>query len=166
MRKIVLAALLVTANMLPGQWQSPLPATTADERTHALAAIADLEANPLGPKQYDERTYVLHLLLERSDIRVVACMTLLADLPKAEADNYIISMQVLYSSAAWAIRHNGGDPDSLQQRVAGVKGALHVYQVLLRTRPQDRNPKIDAILELRDAGKLKSYVAQRAASCK
>ncbi len=166
MRKIVLSALLVTANILPGQGQSTLPATTPNERTRALAAIADLEANPLGPKQYDERTYVLHLLLERSDLRVAACMTLLADLPKAVADNYIISVQVLYSSAAYAIRHNGGDPDSLEQRIAGVEGALHVYQVLLRTRPQDRNPAIDAVLELRAAGKLSAYVAQRAATCK
>ena len=109
-----------------------LPATTADERAWIVAAAADLEANPMGPKAAGERTHMLFLLMQRSDIRVIACTNLVADVPKGDKDNYPVLMQAWYSSASYAVRHNGGDTASVDQMLAGVEGALRVYEKFLK----------------------------------
>ena len=143
-----------------------LPATTADERAWIVAAAADLEANPMGPKAAGERTHMLFLLMQRSDIRVIACTNLVADVPKGDKDNYPVLVQAMYSSAGYAVQHNGGDPASVDQMLAGVEGALRVYEKFLKVRPADRNATLDAVVALRDRGKLREYVASRPAVCK
>ena len=80
------------------------PATTAEERAWIVAAAADLEANPMGPKAAGERTHMLMLLMERSDIRVIACTNLVADVPQGDKDNYPVLMQAWYSSASYAVQ--------------------------------------------------------------
>jgi hypothetical protein len=144
----------------------PLPATTAEERAWVIAAAADLEANPMGPKAADERTHMLFLLMERSDIRVAACTNTVADIPKSDKDNYPILMQAWYSAASYAVQHKGGDTASLDQLVYGVEGALRVYEKFRAARPEDRDATLDAVLALRDKGKLREYVAARPAVCK
>ena len=143
-----------------------LPATTADERAWIVAAAADLEANPMGPKAAGERTHMLFLLMQRSNIRVIACTNLVADVPKGDKDNYPVLVQAMYSSAGYAVQHNGGDPASVDQMLAGVEGALRVYEKFLKARPADRNATLDAVVALRDRGKLREYVASRPAVCK
>jgi hypothetical protein len=161
-------ALWMTAASLYGQAapHQKLPATTAEERAFIVAASTDLENNPMGPKASGERTRLLFLLLERSDLNVSACTALLADVPKGDKDNYPILIQVLYSSARYAVQHNGGDAGSLDQEVAGVEGALRVYEKFVQTRPEDRDARLDAVVRMRDTGKLREYVAQRGASCR
>ena len=80
-----------------------LPATTADERAWIVAAAADLEANPMGPKAAGERTHMLFLLMQRSNIRVIACTNLVADVPKGDKDNYPVLVQAMHSSASYAV---------------------------------------------------------------
>jgi hypothetical protein len=143
-----------------------LPATTAEERAWIVAAAADLEANPMGPKAAGERTHMLFLLMERSDIRVIACTNLVADVPKGDKDNYPVLVQAMYSSASYAVQHNGGNTASVDQMLAGVEGALRVYEKFLKARPADRESALDAVVALRDRGKLREYVAGRPAVCK
>ena len=50
--------------------------------------------------------------------------------------------------------------------LAGVEGALRVYETFLKARPQNREPALDAVVALRDHGKLREYVAGRPAVCK
>jgi hypothetical protein len=160
-------ALLMTAVPMHGQAAAhqKLPVTTPEERAFIISASTDLENDPMGQKAAGERTRLLFLLLERSDLNVSACMTLLADVPKGDKDNYPILIQVLYSSARYAVQHNGGDAASLDQQVAGVEGALRVYEKFLLARPEDRGARLDAVVRLRDDGKLRAYVAQRDTSC-
>jgi len=50
--------------------------------------------------------------------------------------------------------------------LAGVEGALRVYEKFVKARPQDRQAELDAVVALRDRGKLREYVAGRPAVCK
>ena len=171
----VLLAVVMGSFVVPVTWAqsvdgAKLPATTAEERAWIVAAAADLEANPMGPKAAGERTHMLFLLMERSDIRVIACTNLVADVPKGDKDNYPVLVQAMHSSASYAVQHNlqhkGGDPASVDQMLAGVEGALRVYEKFVKARPQDRQAELDAVVALRDRGKLREYVAGRPAVCK
>ena len=64
------------------------------------------------------------------------------------------------------MQHKGGDPASVDQMLAGVEGALRVYEKFLKARPADREAALDAVVALRDRGKLREYVAGRPAVCK
>jgi hypothetical protein len=130
--------------------------------------IADLETNPLGPQAKEERRWLTYWLIEVPDIHVGFCTDLLPDLPKGDKkDSNFIATQMMFSSARYAIQHGGGSSDSVEQYQAGVEGALKVYENLLAQNPKDRNPRLDDIVQKREAGTLPAYVKERAESgCK
>jgi len=100
---VVMGSFLVPGTRAQSMEAAKLPATTAEERAWIVAAAADLEANPMGPKAAGERTHMLFLLMERSDIRVIACTNLVADVPKGDKDNYPVLVQAMHSSASYAV---------------------------------------------------------------
>jgi hypothetical protein len=139
---------------------------TPEEKTRALAAIDDLETHPLGPNAKDERKWLTIWLIEVPDIHVGLCTDLLPDVPK-KRDGEIIPIQMVYSSARYAIQHDGGSSTSVEQYQAGVEGALKVYEALLADHPKDRDPALDELVQRRNTGTLKEYVTERAATkCK
>jgi hypothetical protein len=142
--------------------------STEEERTHALAAIDDLEANPLGENAKEERRWLTVWLIEVPDIHVGFCLELLPELPKgSKQDSDIIGIQLMYSGARYAIQHLGSSADSIDQYQAGVNGALKVYDALLAIRPKDRQAKLDDLLQRRTSGTLPEYVKERASAvCK
>ncbi len=147
--------------------QSKRGPSTPEERTRALAAIDDLEQNPLGPNAQEERRWLTLWLIEVPDIHVSVC-TLLPDLPKSDKkDSNIIFTQMVFSAGRYAIQHLNSPADELAQYLAGVEGSLHVYQVLLAQNPKDRQPKLDELVQKKDDGTLSAYVAEKAATtCK
>jgi hypothetical protein len=165
MRKIGAAILLMSITvMAPLTAQDAAHAkrgpSTEEERTKALAMIADLETNPLGPQAKDERRWLTFWLIEVPDIHVSFCTDLLPDRPKDKNDGVFVSTQMMFSSARYAIQHDGGSSDSVEEYQAGVEGALKVYQALLSLHPKDREPGLDDLVQ-------RDYVKDRVAgSCK
>jgi hypothetical protein len=142
--------------------------STEEERTKALAAIDDLEKNPLGPSAKEERRWLTLWLIEVPDIHAAYCTDLYPDRPKGDkADSFIISTQMMFSGARYAIQHPGSTADDIGQFIAGVEGSLRTYEVLVVQKPKDQQPALDELLKKRAAGTLGDYVkVQVAARCK
>jgi len=142
------------------------PSTEA-ERTKALAAIDDLEKNPLGPDAKEERRWLTIWLIEVPDVTVSVC-TLLPDLPKGDKkDSDIIFGQMMFSAARYVILHLDKPQNKLAEYQEGVAGVLKVYRFLLAQNPKDRQPKLDDLVQRQDAGTLDAYVQEKAATaCK
>jgi hypothetical protein len=154
--------------MAPAFAQSKRGPSTEAERATALAAIDDLEKNPLGPNAKDERRWLTIWLIEIPDIHIGFCPAVLPNLPKGtKNDADILSTQLMYSGARYAIEHIGSTAEDPGQYVTAVQGTLRMYEVLVAQKPKDQLPAMDALLKQRDAGTLDDYVkAQAAAHCK
>lgn len=160
-----LVVLSLTA-MVPAQTKRG--PSTEQERSMALTLIDDLEKNPLGQSATDERRWLTVWLIEVPDIHIGYCLGVLPDLPKGNKNDVnIIATQLMYSGARYAIEHPGSTAEDPGQYIAGVRGTLLVYEVLVAQKPKDRLAALDDLLKQRDAGTLDDYVkAQATAHCK
>jgi hypothetical protein len=71
--------------------------------------------------------------------------------------------QLMYSGAAFLIEHKDGAREEVY--LAGVTGALKVYESLLAKRPHVRSPSLDSLIGRRDAGTLADHVAETMGAC-
>lgn len=141
--------------------------STPEERKQALDFIHDWESNPLGPNAKDEFGWILKWIADVPDLSVHACM-ILDKLPKGDKkDSTTIFGGAFLSQVQFIIENPGERDDRIAEYQAGVEGALHVYEVLLKTNPKDREPYLDDLIQRRDTGSLAQFVKERAeASCK
>jgi hypothetical protein len=68
------------------------------------------------------------------------------------------------AQTAFLIQNPNRQDDRIAEYLAGVEGALHVYEVLLKANPKDRQPYLDDLIQRRDAGTLEEFVKERAAA--
>jgi hypothetical protein len=168
-RRSLLFLLIVVCSFSTIKAQTPErgPSTQA-ERDRALAAIADLEIHPLGPNAKNEREWLTIWLIQVPDIHVGLCSSLLPGRTKGnKQDEDLLAVQVMFSSARYAIQHSGGDTKSLDQYQEGVEGALRMYEALIVEKPKDRRPEMDELIQRKKDGTLAEFVKKRvAAECK
>jgi hypothetical protein len=141
--------------------------STPEERTKALAIVHDNEQNPLAPSAQEQRRWLLALLTEVPDITVHAC-TILDGLSKpGKKDSDLVFGQMVFSQAAFLIQNPDKKDDRNAEYLAGVEGALGIYESLLKANSKDRQTYLDDLLERRAAGTLEQFVKERAAiACK
>jgi hypothetical protein len=135
--------------------------STPEERKLALDYAQDFLANPLGPNAAKEREWVIKWAIEVPDVHVSVCL-LLDKQPKGDKQdaNSIFAAMVL-AQTAYAIQNPDAKSDSQEAYLAGVNGALHVYELLLKDKPKDRQPYLDDLLQKRDANSLAQFVQER-----
>jgi len=138
--------------------------STAEERQRALQYIQDFQSEPLSLSSIQEREWVLKWIIEVPDIHVNVCM-ILDKLPKGDKkDSSTIFTAEVLSQTAFVIQNPDRQSNRLAEYQAGVEGALHVYEVLLKANPKDHQPYLDDLLQRRDAGTLAQFVKERAAA--
>ena len=100
------------------------------------------------------------------DLAVQVCT--LIDLPKGnKKDSTTIFGAMFMAQTAFVIQNPDKNGDRLAEYQAGVEGALHVYELLLKANPKDRQPYLDDLIQRRDAGTLAQFVKESAAAnCK
>ena len=140
--------------------------STAEERQQALEYIHSWQANPLGPQAKDQFGWVLKWMADVPDLSAHVCM--LVELPKGnKKDSSTIFGAMFMAQTAFVIENPGKSEDHMAEYQAGVEGALHVYEVLLKANPKDRQPYLDDLIQRRDAGTLAQFVKESAAAnCK
>jgi hypothetical protein len=141
--------------------------STPEERAQALQYIQDFETDPQSQRSIQEREWVLKWLIEVPDIHVNMCM-ILDKLPKGDKkDASTIFLAETFAQAAFVIQNPSRQNDRMAEYQAGVEGALHVYEVLLKANPKDRQPYLDDLIQRREAGTLGQFVKERMdAACK
>jgi hypothetical protein len=160
----LLALILMAASTAAQQKRGP---STPEERARAVQFAHDLESNPLGPQATSEREWLTRWLIEVPDITVDVCPRLLgAELPDKKKHGTEIFAQTMYSEVAFMIENPDKASDTLAVYIAGVSGALKVYEAVLKEHPKDHLKSLDEILARRDKGELESYVKDAMQYCK
>lgn len=141
--------------------------STPEERKHALETIHSWQADPLDPDAKAQVGSILKWFTDVPDLTVHVC-TILDKLPKNDKkDSSTIFSAEFMGQAAYVLENAGKGEDRQAELVAGVEGALHVYELLVKANPKDRQPYLDELVQRSDAGTLAQFVQEGAAtSCK
>jgi hypothetical membrane protein len=134
-----------------------------EERAKVVALTRSLERDPLGENANATRQWLREWIIEVPDIRVYACADLLGQgLGGKYPYSPEVNQQAMFSAAAFAIEHQDKARDEIAQYTAGVEGALRVYEVLLKSKPDAKSAFLDEFLVKRDHGELLDHVAKLA----
>jgi hypothetical membrane protein len=137
--------------------------STPEERAKVIELTRSLEQDPLNENAEANRLWLRQWIADVPDIRFTVCNDLLGH---ALTDNYPysreVNLQVLLSGAAFTLEHQDKARDDIAVYNAGVEGALRVYEVLLRSKPDAKLAFLDDLLAKQNQGQLVDYVAKEA----
>jgi hypothetical protein len=140
--------------------------STPEERKQALTFIQDFLANPLGPNEATEREWVLKWIIEIPDVHLHMCLNIGRNAKVDKKDSGTIIAAEILAQVAFLLQNPDRQNDRQAEYLAGVEGALRVYEVLLKTDAKHRRPLLDDLIQRRDAGTLAQWVQERiAAEC-
>jgi carboxypeptidase Q len=156
---VFLAAMLLWAS--PSWAQKERGPSTPEERDKAVKAAHLLETDPFHKDAKKIRQWFTHWIIEVPDISIEICSEYLGTL--ASAKKYYsteIYYQAMYSSAAFIIEYPDQAKDQVAVNLAGVEGALKIYESILKTKPKARLEFLDSLIGKREKGELKAYVQE------
>ena len=158
------AVLILCLAVLLGTAEAARGPSTPKERTKALKLIRQLEEDPLFPEARDARRWLSLWLFEVPDLRIDLCPGLLGGTAaeRKRMPSEVVA-QMMYSGAAYRIENRDGSREEVY--LAGVQGALRVYEALLAARPHIRSAPLDDLIGRRDAGTLAPHVTAAMAAC-
>ncbi len=165
LRETILAclAMLICCSLSTAQDAPKRGPSTADERQRFLQITRKMADAPLDPGLRADRDWALRWLIEIPDINVDVCNAPLGDFMNA---HYKYTPQIIgqltFSTGAFIIEHPDKAKDRDAQYVAGIEGALHAYQSILKIKPDATAKQLDDLLEKQKKGTLAAFVR---ASC-
>lgn len=145
---------------------SPRNASTAKERMKFVRVARNLEINPLAFSAVQQRQWATEFIVRVPDLHLELCEGVINAPLKVGNQNYNnqLSMQFMYSSAAFMIQHpNVKDPVRIQ--TAGVEGTLKAYQSILKVDKNARFEFLDGLMKQKQEGQLENYVASVSHAC-
>lgn len=137
--------------------------STPEERAKVIELTRWLEQNPLAENALANRQWLRQWITDVPDIRFKVCSELIGP---GLGDNYPysqeINLQTLFSGAALTLEHQDKARDDAAVFTAGIEGALRVYEVLLKSKPDARSALLDDLLAKRDRGELAHHISRMA----
>ena len=154
--------------------------STPEERAKAINIARSLERDPLAKDAAANRQWLLNWIIEVPDIRFKSCADLLRP---GVGDRYRysteVNQQIIFSAAAFKLedldqrrrssadsfkagatrRHLRNDTGAY---IAGVEGALRVYETLVKSMPDAQLAFLDDLVAKRDRGELADHVVKLA----
>jgi hypothetical protein len=132
--------------------------STAEERAEVIEHVRMLERDPLRENAEAARTELKDWTIEVPEIRFYRCDGLLGaaldDYPYAHEFND----QVILSGAAFTLEHQDKMREPVAAYIAGVEGALRMYEVLRRSRPDASSVFLDDLITMRERGALAAHI--------
>jgi len=134
--------------------------STPQERDTAVKIARLLETDPFHKDAKKFRESLFTWIIEVPDIHIEICSAYL-DSEKSTDKNYgsEIFGQTMFSGAAFIIEHPEAN-DRVAVNLAGVEGALKVYENVLTTKPKAKSAFLDGLVEKRNKGELRAYVEE------
>jgi hypothetical protein len=122
-----------------------------------MAVVHACDGRLRQPRAEEARARLLLWTVNVPDVSVSLCGSLLGPVleRKGPLDAVLVG-QLTFAGAAFAIEHPDRAGDLRGQRLAGLEGALRVYEHLLPARPEVRSPYLDDLLARRARGQLAS----------
>lgn len=163
MRKTLWASLAVLVVSSLTVAQNQRGPSTAEERSRFVAIAQKLERAPLDPELRPEREWALRWLIEVPDVHVSVCTAPLGDFMKKKYKySPEVVTQLTFSSGQFVIEHPDKAKDATAQYVAGVAGALSVYQSILKVKPEAKSRELDELILKQTQGTLAEFVRDAA----
>ena len=156
---LTLATVLLFA--ISSQAQSQRGPSTAQERETAVKVARLLETEPFHKDAKKMREWFLTWIIGVPDIHVELCSAYMS--PEKSTDkNYGTEIfgQTMFSSAAFVIEHPDQANDRVAAQLAGVEGALKVYEAILTTKPKAKSEFWDGLVAKRNKGELRAFVEE------
>jgi len=157
------AALLILSMLLisSAAQQNRRP-STPEERATAVKAAHLLESDPLNKDAKKIREWFTLWLIQVPDISVELCSGYLKPLYEAKGKNYAteITMQMMFSSAAFMIEHPDQAKDRVAATTAGLDGALKTYESIVKEKPKAKWEFLDGLIARREKGELAAYIQE------
>jgi hypothetical protein len=162
--KVSKIALLISVVLLltsSGWAQKKRGPSTPEERDTAVKAARLLEVDPFHKDSKKMREWFTLWLIEVPDIHIELCSDYLGPVAGSNK-NYATEIfgQTMFASAAFIIEHPEQASDRVAVNLAGVEGALKVYEAILKTKPKAKWEFLDALLAKRENGEVRSYVQE------
>jgi hypothetical membrane protein len=137
--------------------------STPEERAKAINIARSLERDPLAKDAAANRQWLLNWIIEVPDIRFKSCVGLLSPgVGNQYRYSAEVNQQIVFSAAAFKLEH----PDHLRNDtgayIAGVEGALRVYEKLMKSAPDAKLAFLDDLVAKRDRGELADHVVKLA----
>lgn len=164
MKQIVMVAVLVAGLAFAAQPEAAdRGPSTPEERAKAVELVQSLESDPFGANAQAARRWLTEWSIAVPDISVNWCPGLMeAAIGKKYPYSGEIGLHPLFAATRFAIEHPDKATDINAMYTAAIEGALRVYEVVLKTKPDARLADLDELLEKRNAGELAAYVAKLA----
>ena len=136
------------------------------DRQRLVSVTRSLEQAPLRLGAREDRAWALEWITNAPDVTVTVCTEPLGGLVQSDYP-YAgeITLQDVFSMAAFVIEHPETANDPVAQQLAGVEGALTAYRSILRDQPDARSPILDGLLQTQSRGELHDFVRTAWASC-
>jgi hypothetical protein len=150
----------------------PTPASASDTRSSPedlqrfVSVTRSLEQAPLKPGARADREWALEWLTNAPDVTVTVCTDPLGGVVQSDY-SYAgeITLQDMFSMAAFVIEHPESANDPVAQQSAGVEGALNAYRSIVRDRPEAKSSILEGLLQTQSRGELPDFVRRAWASC-
>jgi len=156
--------MLLCVSMIPARAQQQRGPSTPEERAKAIKLAHHLEEQPLESDAPAARKWLTVWLTEVPDISVEICFSVLGkDLDPKKSYSTEISDQMIFSQAVFIIENPDKAADRDAAFVAGVKGALKVYQAIQKEKPKTKYKSLDDLLAQLQNGTLEAAVKQSVA---
>jgi len=135
--------------------------STPEERDTAVKAARLLEVDPFHKDSKKMRKWFTLWLIEVPDIHIELCSDYLGPVAGSNK-NYATEIvgQTMFASAAFIIEHPEQANDRVAVNLAGVEGALKVYEAILKTKPKAKWEFLDALLAKRENSEVRSYLQE------
>jgi hypothetical membrane protein len=137
--------------------------STPEERAKAINIARSLERDPLAKDAAANRQWLLNWIIEVPDIRFKTCVGLLSpDVGDGYRYSAEVNQQIIFSAATFKLEHPDHLRNDIGAYVAGVEGALRVYETLVKSVPDANLAFLDDLVAKRDRGVLADHVAKLA----
>ena len=160
---VTLAFTLVLLFSISGMAQNQRGPSTPQERETAVKVARLLESDPFNKDAKKMREWFFRWIADVPDIHIELCAAYMN--PEKNTDKNFgteIFMQTMFSSAAFIIEHPDQANDRVGVQLAGLEGALKVYENVLTTKPKAKSEFWDGLVERRNKGELKAFVEDTA----
>lgn len=164
--KKIFAGFAIAALLSSAAVASPRSASTAKERMKFVRVARNLESNPLAFSAVQQRQWATEFIVRVPDLHLELCEGVINAPLQVGNQNYNnqLSMQFMYSSAAFMIQHPKiKDPVRIQ--TAGVEGTLKAYESILKVDKGAHFQFLDGLVQQKKEGQLENYVASVSQAC-
>lgn len=161
-RRLVAAGLFLVCVFHAQHVQARGP-SSREERATVVELTRWLEQNPLDSNAPETRQWLQEWIADVPDIGFRVCADLLGHaLNESYPYSREVNQQLLFSGAGFTLERQDQARDDIAVYHAGVEGALRVYQVLVRSKPDAKLAFLDDLVAKWDQGQLVDYVDKEA----